>query len=388
MSEKIKNIEKVADRIKLAIKNGERIIIYGDSDADGICSSVILEEAIKNLGGQVDCVVFPNRENDGYGINLRALEILKDKAPALFITLDLGIGNIKEVEVANSLGFEVIIIDHHEILERVPNASIVVDPKQPGDESGLTYLANVGVTFKLIEEMLGANFSAQLKNSFLELVALATISDMMPQIEENKIYIEEGLRSIKHTFRPGLQAFMEILGYGEIVAGGFYKIIGAINSAESVDYKNNAYELLKESSPEKCRELAQKLIDKTNLKQQNIQRITEEIERRITQKKDEQIIFEGDPAWRLVLAGSAASVISNRYQKPTFIYKKMDTESAGSVRSPREDQNSVEAMKTCADILITYGGHPKASGFRVKNENLEEFKERLSQYFKNASSKA
>ncbi len=388
---KIKNLKEVAERIKLAIKNGERIIIYGDSDCDGICSSVILKEAIKNIpfdpvqgkGGQVDCVVFPNRENDGYGINLKALEMLKAKAPALFITLDLGIGNIKEVEIANALGFEVIIVDHHEILGKVPEASLVVDPKQPGDESGLTYLANVGITFMLAEELLGENFSAQLRNSFLELTALATISDMVPQIQENKIYIEEGLRSIKTTFRPGLKAFMELVGYGEIVAGGFYKIIGAINSAESIDFKNDAYLLLTESSPEKCRELAQILIDKTNLKQQNIQRIVDEIERRITSKKSEPIIFEGDPAWRLVLAGSAASVISQRYQKPTFIYKKMDTESAGSVRSPLEGQNSVDAMKTCMDILITYGGHPKASGFRCKNENLEELKKRLSEYFKN-----
>ena len=118
--EKIKNIEKAAERIKKAVKNNERIILYGDSDLDGISSVVILEEAIKSLGGHVDCAFFPDRENDGYGINLRALEMLKDKAPALFITLDLGIGNIKEVEMANEMGFEVIIVDHHETLFGVP----------------------------------------------------------------------------------------------------------------------------------------------------------------------------------------------------------------------------------------------------------------------------
>jgi len=128
---KIKNIEKVAERITRAVKNKERIILYGDSDMDGICSVVILEEAIKNLGGDVFLVVFPDRENDGYGINLRALDFLKKEAPALFITLDLGIGNIKEVEMANAIGFEVIIIDHHEILNRIPNASLVIDPIIP-----------------------------------------------------------------------------------------------------------------------------------------------------------------------------------------------------------------------------------------------------------------
>ncbi|KKP54980.1 MAG: hypothetical protein UR46_C0010G0003 [Parcubacteria group bacterium GW2011_GWA1_33_6] len=361
---KIKNIEKVAERITRAVKNKERIILYGDSDMDGICSVVILEEAIKNLGGDVFLVVFPDRENDGYGINLRALDFLKKEAPALFITLDLGIGNIKEVEMANAIGFEVIIIDHHEILNRIPNASLVIDPKQEGDNSKLTHLANVGVTFKLC------------------VVALATISDMVAQIGDNKIFIEEGLRSLKNTFRPGLRAFLHILGEGEVVSGGFLKIISSLNAAESQDFKNESYELLTSSSDKKCMELAQKLIDKTNYKQQIIKNIVQEMEKRIAQKPNEAIIFEGDPAWKLTLAGPVASIIAAKYQKPTFIYKKMDNESCGSVRSLKEGENSVDAMKSCADILVTYGGHPKASGFRVKNENIEEFKERLNKYFK------
>src|SRR3989338_8738659 len=127
-------------------------------------------------------------------------------------------------------------------------------------------------------------------------------------------------------------------------------------------------------------ELAKGLIAKTNYKQLKIKESVEEVERRIVQKKDEPIIFEGDPAWRLVLAGPAASIMYSKYQKPTFIFKKGDSESCGSVRSPKE-LNSVEAMKTCADLLVTYGGHPQASGFRVKNEDLDTFKERLIEYF-------
>ena len=378
---KIKNITEVAERIKKAVQNKERIIVYADSDADGICSAVIMEEAIKNLGGTVFMTVFPDRENDGYGVNVRALEFLKDKAPALFITLDLGIGNVKEVALANNLGFEVIIVDHHEILDKVPPAKIVIDPKQPGDESDYQYLANVGVTFKLAEEMLEPNFSENVKNSFYELAALATISDMMPQIKDNKIFIEHGLRSLKNTFRPGLRAFLDIIGEGEIAAGGFLQIISALNAAESIDFKNESYELLTSSSREICRELAEKLVAKVKLKQHKIKEISEEVERRLAQKNGGVVIFEGDPAWKMILAGPVASIIAQRYEKPTFIYKKMDTESCGSVRSIKEGENSVEAMKTCADILITFGGHPKASGFRIKNENLEQFKSRLNEYF-------
>lgn len=379
---KIKNLEKAAERIKQAVKNNEKIILYGDSDMDGICSTVLLGETIASLGGKVEAAFFPDREKDGYGVNVKALEMLKPLAPALFITLDLGISNVKEVEIANSFGFTVIIIDHHQILEGIPNAEIVVDPQQKDDVSEYKYLANVGLTFLLCQEILGENLSQNLRNSFLELTALATISDMVPQIGDNKMFIEEGLRSLGNTYRPALKAFLDILGKGEVLSGEFYKIISALNAAESVDFKNESYTLLTSSSPEACQDMAQNLIAKTNYKQIKIKEITQEVETKILQKKDEAIIFEGDPAWRLVLAGPVASILYTKYNKPTFIFRKGETESSGSVRSP-QGKNSVEAMKTCADILITYGGHPQASGFRIKNENLEKFKGRLLEYFKN-----
>ncbi len=377
---KIKNIEKAAERIKKAVKNKERIILYGDSDLDGISSVVILEEAIKSLGGQVDSVFFPDREYDGYGINLNALKLLKDKAPALFITLDLGIGNVKEVELANKMGFEVIIVDHHETLASPPEASIVVDPKQKTDDYPFKELANVGVTFNLCEELLGAQISQNLRNSFLELAALGTIADMVPQIEQNKKIIEEGLRSLKNTFRPALRAFLALLGEGYVFEGSMQKIISALNASESVNFENESYSLLTCSSVEKCKETAQILLDKNQYKQQQVKNIIQEVERRISQNPDQSFIFEGDTAWRLTLAGSVASIICQKYEKPVFIFKKMDLESCGSVRNPK-GTNSVDAMKTCSDFLMTFGGHAQASGFRIKNENLDKFKDCLNKYF-------
>ena len=378
--DKIRNIDKASERIKKAVANNERIILYGDSDMDGISSVVILEEAIKSLGGHVDTAFFPDRENDGYGINLKALELLKNKAPALFITLDLGIGNIKEVEVANEMGFEVIIIDHHETLFGTPSASIVVDPKQETDKYPFKGLANVGVTYNLCLELLGAKISQNLENSFLELAALGTIADMVPQVQQNQEIIEQGLRSLKNTFRPGLRAFLDILGDGQVFEGALPKIISALNAAESLNFENESYLLLTSSSKTECRDLAQALLNKNSGKQQNIKNIVREIERRISKNPEEMIIFEGDPAWKLTLAGAVASIICNKYEKPAFIFKKMDKESCGSVRNPK-DTNSVDAMKTCADLLITYGGHANASGFRVKNGNLEKFKTCLIKYF-------
>jgi single-stranded-DNA-specific exonuclease len=309
MPEKIKNIEKAAQRIKQAVQNKERIILYGDSDLDGISSVVILEEAIKSLGGHVDCAFFPDRENDGYGINLRALDMLNEKKPALLITLDLGIGNINEVDTANQMGFEVLIVDHHETLSGIPKASIIVDPKQPSDDYAFKGLANVGITFNLCCEILQNNFSHNLRNSFLELAALGTIADMVPQIKQNQEIIEEGLRSLKNTFRPSLRAFLDILGEGAVFEGSLGKIISALNAAESVNFENESYSLLVSSDKQKCKEMAQKLIDKNKYKQQQVKNIIQEAERRILQKPDEPIIFEGDPSWRLVLAGSVASAI-------------------------------------------------------------------------------
>lgn len=379
---KIKNLEEAADRIKKAVKDRQNIIIYGDSDLDGVASTVILQEAIKNLGGEVAAVVFPDREKDGYGINKRALEFLQDKAPGLFITLDLGISNVAEVDTANDMGFEVIIIDHHQPLEELPRASIVVDPHQKDGGIEFEYLSNGGLTFTLAEAMI-ENMSESVKNSFLELAALSTISDMVPKIGDNKMIIEEGLRSLRKTFRPGLKAFFEIFGEGELVSGGFSKIISCLNASESTDFRNRSYELLTNTSQKEALAIAQELVGKAQFKQQKIREITEEVERRVAKNPDSLIIFEGDPAWRLTLAGPVASNIAIKYGKPTFIFRRGDEVSVGSVRSLREGENSVVAMAARSDLLISYGGHPKASGFRVKNENLEKFKVSLEEYFRN-----
>ncbi len=376
---KLKNIDRIAERIKLAVKNGERIIVYGDSDLDGIASVTILEEAIEIFGGKVEVTCFPNREMDGYGINLKALAFLKDKAPALFIALDLGIGNVKEVDEANKLGFEVIIVDHHLPLAELPRASLIMNPLQPGDDYPFKGLANVGLTYNLALELLEDKITPAVKNGFLELAALATISDMVPQIEQNKEFIDQGLRSLASTQRPGLKAFLQILSYkkGEDITTS---IISALNAAESVDFVNRGHKMLRSSSLEESKLVAEELLGKVAYKQQQVKSITDEVERRMNSRPEEPIIFEGDPSWKLILAGSVASALIRKYNKPVFIFKKMDTESTGSVRCPK-GLDSVAAMRTCADLLITFGGHAPASGFRLKNENLEEYKRRLIEYF-------
>ena len=390
---KIKNLKKTAQRILKAIKNKEKIILYGDADLDGTTSVIILKETIMNLGGAVSAIYFPDREKQGYGMNETALGHLKKFAPALFITLDCGIGNFKESELAKKIGFEVIIIDHHQTIpDKIPRVSIIVDPNQKGDKYPFKQLANVGITFKLALLLLKEKMTDALKNNFLELTAIATIADMMKEEGENKEIIEQGLISLENSGRPGLKAFFEINGIKNYQSTRqiAQKIISALNITEPNSFSLNtgqsnltdSYLLLTSESIEEAKTLAENLLEKRYQRQKRIKEIVEEIEERILKNAKEPIVFEGDVSWPLILMGACASQIFYRYQKPTFIFKKEEKESRGSVRMPL-NLDAVEAMKSCSNLLLTYGGHPLAAGFTIKNENLEKFKTCLIKYFEN-----
>ena len=385
----IKNLEKVAKRIIIAIKNGERIILYGDADLDGVSSVIILKETIKNLNGKISAIYFPDRENEGYGITKKGLDYLKNFSPALFVTLDLGIGNFKEVKIAKKFGFEVIIIDHHEILDKLPQVSILVDPKQKGDKYPFKGLATAGISFKLSRILLEEKLTKKLRENFLELVALATIADMMPKLEENQLFIEEGFESLRNTWRPGLKAFFSIedfrnqLNLKEISQ----KIISSLNASDKIDHLNEIYLHLTEKDEKAAEDLAKKLLEKGHQRQIRIREIVNEIEEKLLtphqnkfgtgqEKMKEKVIFEGRDIWSLTLLGGVASRICKEYQTPTFLFKIGKIESQGAVRVPAK-LDSVKLMQKCSKFLETYGGHPQASGFRIKNKNLEKFKDCL-----------
>ena len=389
MPAEIKNLKKVAQRILKAAKFQEKIILYGDADLDGVTSVIILEETLKNLGSQVAAIYFPNREKEGYGVNEKALQFLQKYAPALFLALDCGIGNFKEINQAKKLGFEVIIIDHHEILDKLPAASIIVDPKQKGDKYPFKGLATAGIIFKLSQFILKNKLTDSLKKNFLELVALATIADTMPEEDENKIFIEEGLASLENSWRPGLRAFLKIntIRNQGTIRQTAQKIISALNAMDAThppprkDHLNQAFLLLTTGSSEEAEVLANDLLEKRYRKQIRIREITEEVEENVLKKLTTPIIFEGNSNWSLVLLGSVASKICHVYKKPTFIFKKGRIENRGAVRTP-SGIDGVEAMKKCSKLLKTYGGHPQAAGFTIKNENSEKFKECLIKHFK------
>lgn len=380
MAAEIKNLKKAANRILKAIKNKEKVIIYGDADLDGVSSVIILEESIKNLEGKIAAIYFPDREKEGYGITEHGLDYLKKHSPALLVVLDCGIGNFKEIRIAKKLGFEVILIEHHEVLDKLPEADIIVDPKQEGDKYAFKQFATVGIAFRLANLLLKKQMSESLRKSFLELVAMATIADMMPRIDENEEMITQGLNSIRESWRPGIQALFQLEPFKSLtLIQQVYKVNSLLNIRNIEEGLPAAFRLLTVSDRKEAAELVEKLLEKSIEKKKKIKEIIEEIEDRISRKKD-NIIFEGDSGWELILLGVAAAILSQRHQRPAFLYRKDKDDSQGSIRAPA-GLNVVEAMKACSKRLITFGGHPLAAGFRVNNKNLEEFKECLIDYF-------
>ena len=299
---------------------------------------------------------------------------MKKYSPALFLALDCGIGNFKEIKIAKKLGFEVIVIDHHEILDKLPSASIIVDPKQKGDKYPFKYFAAVGIVFRLTKILLGEKMTEILQNNFLELVALATIADMMPRVEDNEQMIIEGLGSLKSSWRPGIQALFEL--EPEVI-----KVNSILNIRDVEQGLPAAFRLLTSSDKKEAEKLAKRLLEKGAEKRERIREIVAEVEEIIIGKEKEPIIFEGNENWELIYLGIVDSILSQKTQKPVFLYKKGKEESQGSIRAP-SGLNTVQAMKKCSENLITYGGHPQASGFKINNKHLEQFKECLIKYFK------
>ncbi len=380
---KIKNIEKVADRIREAIRDSEEIVLYGDADLDGTSSVVILKESIEAMGGDVSQVYFPDRGKEGYGMNDKALELIRDKAgekKILLIVMDCGIANFEEAKTATRLGMDLVIIDHHQPHETLPEASIIVDPKQESDEYPFKDFANTGIIFRLADELLGERFD-KFRKSFSELAALATISDMMRQEEDNKEIIREGIDNLEETERPGLRIFWteKVFEEGALIRDIAQRIISVLGASDIVDHKTEAYLILTSEDEGEIKRLVDKLIERNDRKQRMVADMVEEVSADV--QPDDTMIFHGKEGWEIPLLGSAGSKLENAFKMPVFLYSKGETTSRGAVRMP-QGINAVDVMSESSDILIEYGGHPPAAGFRIANEDIGEFERRLREYFK------
>ncbi len=378
----IKNLKKAAKRVLKAVKKGEKIIVYGDADMDGVSSVIIAEEAVRNAGKRVDLVHFPDREIEGHGLTFDSLKFLKDYAPALLIVLDCGIASFEEIKKANDLGFEVIVIDHHEILDKLPSASIIVDPKQKGDKYPFKQFSAAGLAFRFGEELLGDKMTDSLRRDLLELAAIATVADKMPQTDDNELIIEEGLATLESSWRPGLQALLNIKEFKNLeIKNKVNKINSLLNVRDIEGRMPAAYRALTASDKKEARVLASRLYEKGLERKEKISEMIDEIERKIY-GKEESLVFEGSSDWPVLLLGVAASIIVKRIEKPIFLYQEKEGKVKAGIRAP-SGYNVVEAMKACSSHLEAFGGHPQAAGFSTDFKKLPDLRECLIEYFEN-----
>ena len=377
---------KAMERMKVAKEKKEKIAIFGDYDADGVTSTALLIENLEKLGFSEMIIYIPDRQLEGYGINPESIEYLAKEKVKLIITVDCGITSIEEVQQAQKLGMDVIVTDHHHAPDELPQALAIINPNCEKAKENSQGLAGVGVAFKFAQALwqtFDQKNADQLKWS-LDLVAIGTIADCVPLLEENRILTKYGMVVLSKTRRVGL---LEMFKVGRIIVGEnnvydtqkvSFQISPRINASGRMDHASVSYKLIMEKDVVAARDMALE-VESNNQKRQKItQEIVKEI-RAIAQKDftDQKIIFAANENWPVGILGLAAGRISDEFNKPTVVLQKQGMELAGSLRSIPQI-NIVESLEKCEDCLLRFGGHSQAAGVRVQAEKMEEFQKKLS----------
>lgn len=373
------DIQQAVSRTYQALLAGEEIAIYGDFDADGITATALLVQGLSALGGKVIPYI-PHRYHEGYGLQVAALEKLRKHGISLIITVDTGITAIAEIQKARKMGIDIIVTDHHLPLSSLPPALAVVDPKRSDSNCQSTELAGVGVAFKFLQALLKGSGREDLINSFVDLVALGTVTDMVPLIGDNRYWVKRGLELLNNTERPGLQEMMRAAGLkpGNLDTESISWILGPrLNAAGRLDDASTSYKLLITQDPNEAASLASNLEEK-NAKRQ---RLTVELLERAREKivavgSDSPMLMTGEEDYSAGVMGLVAGRLSEEFYRPVIIFKFAPDTCRGSARSiPEFDLMS--AFASCRDLLSTFGGHTKAAGFTVPTRNLPQFQEQL-----------
>ena len=373
----IHDMQKAVDRINEAIENEEKILVYGDYDADGITSTVLLVETLISMGANVSSYI-PNRFEEGYGPNKEAFTKIINSGISLIITVDNGIAGVEEVDLANELGCDVIVTDHHKIQDTMPNAYAIIHPEHPDGNYPFKKLAGVGVAFKLAHALLEI-----FPDFLLDLVAIGTIADMVSITDENRIFIKQGLELLNEDPRIGLKMLLELSSIDTKIdeqTVGFY-IAPKLNSIGRMDSAKLGLTFLMAEDPVTAKSLAEQI------EQYNIERkkVTEDIVKDVinkienSDKKEKNVIMVSGEYHEGVL-GIVASNIVERYQKPVFIMNEKDGVLKGSARSIF-DFNIYTAMNKISDLFLAFGGHTLAAGFSFDESNYKEIEDFLDNEF-------
>ena len=374
------------DRIIKAINNKEKILIYGDYDVDGITSITVVKNFLLERDANVTQYI-PNRLNEGYGLNKDAIKKISEDGVNLIITVDCGISGIEEVDYANSLGLEVIVTDHHEVGEILPNAIAVVDAKRKDNTYPFRELAGVGVGFKLIQaiaQRLELEEKEYLK--YLDIVCIGTISDIVPLVYENRVIAKLGLKLVEVTKNVGLKALLEASGYKKVDSFTVsFGLAPRINACGRMGKEKEALNLFLTQDENEAKEIALKL-NEYNKERQDIEKnIYEDAVNKIEKSEiNKQVLVLGSENWHHGVIGIVASKITDLYFKPSILICFEEDEGKGSGRSvPGFDLH--EALMNCNTYLEKFGGHSMAVGVTLKKENFEKFKEEFEKYAQNSN---
>lgn len=387
----ILGMEDTVDRILKAIKDKERIVIFGDYDADGVCASAIFHNFFKKIKFENFHIHIPDRHLDGYGLSSKAIDEFAQQKANLIITVDCGITNFEEVEKANSSKIDVIITDHHLASGKLPNALAIVDSKQKKDKYFFKYLSGAGVAFKIIQALLkkgNFNIITGWEKWLLDAVAIATVADMVPLVDENRAIVYYGLEVLKKTQRPGLISFYKKFNINpnyiteDDIA---FTIAPRINVASRLAHANTSFSLLTTDSFGESEWISSHLDSLNNDRKNAVENILNEVVKIAIEKKDflEGIIVIGNKKWHPGVLGIAANRILETYKKSVFMWGK--GESNGIKGSCRSDGsvNLVDLMKKLPEgILTEQGGHALAGGFSVDENKINDLEPEIKKAYK------
>ncbi len=375
-------MHEATQRVIHALTHNEKICVYGDYDVDGTCSAALMYLFLKELGANVETYI-PNRLTEGYGVSITSIDILKEHGVNLIITVDCGITAVEEIDYANSLGIETIVCDHHQSKEKIPNAYAVLDPIKPGCNYPFKHLSGAGVGFKLASAVGERIGKKELAFKYLDLVALAGAADIVPLVDENRVLVKEGLDLINTNPRPGIVALLKSarmepgnLNAGQIV----FTIAPRINAVGRLGDANRAVELFTTDDPKRALELAQVLEDE-NTERRKIDEMTfshamQLVDSEINMDSDLGIVLHYDD-WHPGVIGIVASRLVEKFHRPAVMLTTIDGVAKGSARSIH-GFNIYEALQSCEDLLLQFGGHEAAAGLAIEIEKLDEFKERFN----------
>ena len=378
------DMEKAVNRIIKAIKEKQPIMIYGDYDADGITSITVLKKFLLERDVPVDTYI-PNRLDEGYGLNKKAIESIYNNGYRLIITVDCGISGMEEIEYGNSLGIETIITDHHEPAEVLPNAYAVIDAKRKDNKYPFNQLAGVGVVFKLIQALsqkLGLEEKEYLK--YLDLVCIGTISDIVPLVDENRVIAKLGLKLVEVTKNIGLRTLIETVGFKQIDSTSIsFGIAPRINACGRMGFEQVALDLFLCENKDEAIKIADRLNKFNQERQATEKAIFEQVVKKIEMtEKQKTCIILGDEHWHHGIIGIVSSKVTDMYFKPSILVCFEGEEGKGSGRSiPGFDLH--EALSNCREHIEKFGGHSMAIGITVKKSEFESFKSDLEEYATN-----